>query len=465
MTGTENGVIRPVPVELQSLVDTHHQPFVVIDPDYRIVAVNHAYEQAYGVSAEQVVGKHCYEVSHNNTVPCSQSGEDCPHISLYKFSKPTSSVHHHYDVNHRAYQVRVSAFPLRGTDGKLLMGELIEQIASTELQQRNYRRMVGRSLPFMACMEQLKVAASTEAPVLVQGETGTGKELAAKYIHLHSPRREQPFLTVDCTALTETLFEAEVFGHARGAFTGSVGERVGLYEQANGGTLFLDEVGELPLTQQAKLLRVLESGQFRRVGGRHARSADVRIICATNRHLWDGVKAGRFREDLYYRIACLAVRLPPLRERMDDIAVLAPTLLEGIGLAIKQHYSLTPDAIQCLMQYDYPGNVRELRNILFAAATMSPAQEITAAMVAAILEQHACDRKSHYVNDLPGVMNELPAVTGDGDHSNLTSLQDIEARYIAELLRQYGNSRKQVAAVLGLSERTLYRKLRRYCLS
>jgi transcriptional regulator with PAS, ATPase and Fis domain len=316
----------------------------------------------------------------------------------------------------------------------------------------------------MACMEQLKVAAATEAPVLVQGETGTGKELAAKYIHLHSPRREQPFLTVDCTALTETLFEAEVFGHARGAFTGSIGERIGLYEQASGGTLFLDEVGELPLTQQAKLLRVLESGQFRRVGGRQARSADVRIICATNRHLWDGVKEGRFREDLYYRIACLAVRLPPLRERLDDIAVLASTLLEGISRTIKQNYTLAPDAIQCLMQYEYPGNVRELRNILFAAVTMSPALEISAAIVVVVLEQHASDRKSHFVNDVSDALNGMPTVTSVGSHSNPSSLHDIEAGYIAGLLRQYSNSRKQVAAVLGVSERTLYRKLRRYSL-
>jgi transcriptional regulator with PAS, ATPase and Fis domain len=458
MTAIENGINGQVSVELQSLVDTHQQPFVVIDTDYRIVAVNAAYEQAFGVRAEQVVGKHCYEVSHNNTVPCSQTGEDCPHTNLYNFSKPTSSIHHHYDINHHRFQVRVSAFPLRGTDGKLLMGELIEQITSTELQQRNSRRMVGRSQPFMACMEQLKVAAATEAPVLVQGETGTGKELAAKYIHLHSPRREQPFLTVDCTALTETLFEAEVFGHARGAFTGSVGERIGLYEQASGGTLFLDEVGELPLTQQAKLLRVLESGQFRRVGGRQARTADVRIICATNRHLWDGVKAGRFREDLYYRIACLAVRLPPLRERMDDIAVLASNLLEGIGHIMKRHFTLSPEAMQRLLEYDYPGNVRELRNILSAAAAKNPDQNISACAIANILGHYRSERESQVAQDRRST--DIRSAAGAGTEA--LSLQDIESQHIAALLRQHGNSRKQVAIVLGISERTLYRKLRRF---
>jgi two-component system response regulator AtoC len=457
MSGKYDSSERTVPIDLQSLVNTHQLPFVVIDSTYRILAVNAAYEQKYGVSAELVVGKHCYEVSHNSDIPCHQSGEDCPHVTLYRHGKQTICLHQHYDHGMRAYQVRVTAFPLHSSDGSLLMGELIEHIEAPEPRTRLHRRMVGRSQPFLACVEQLKVAASADAPVLVQGETGTGKELAAKYIHLHSPRREQPFLTVDCTVLTDTLFEAEVFGHARGAYTGSVGERIGLYEQANGGSLFLDEIGELPHAQQAKLLRVLESGQFRRVGGRQMRSADVRIICATNRHLWDGVKAGQFREDLYYRIACLAVRLPPLRERMADIDVLVPALLEGIGHTMKQHYSLAPAALRRLLDYDYPGNVRELRNILFVAATTSPTPEISARAVDEVLKQHMSERQCP---------DEPDDQDGDGSGSagngaDPVSLQQVEAHHIAELLRKYGNSRKQVAAVLGISERTLYRKLKR----
>jgi two-component system response regulator AtoC len=465
MTETTGGAIQQLPIDLQSLVDTHQQPFVVIDDGYRILAVNHAYEQAYDTHAEQVIGKHCYEVSHDSTVPCSQAGEDCPHLSLYQFGKPASCIHNHFDLNKRAVQVRVSAFPLRGSDGKLYMGELIEEITETAGQQRSRRRMVGSSQPFMACMQQLKVAAAADAPVLVQGETGTGKELAAKYIHLHSPRREQPFLTVDCTVLTESLFEAEVFGHARGAFTGSFGERVGLYEQANGGTLFLDEVGELPLSQQAKLLRVLETGQFRRVGGRRMRSADVRVICATNRHLWDGVREGRFREDLYYRIACLAVRLPPLRERMEDILVLAPALIERIGQIMKQRFTLAPGAKQALMEYDYPGNVRELRNILFAAAAMSPNLEISALTIAELLRQQRNERESLVGGHMDKHASSRGARSSAGNETGTLSLHDVESQHIAELLRQYGNSRKQVAVALGVSERTLYRKLRRYSLN
>ena len=308
--------------------------------------------------------------------------------------------------------------------------------------------MVGKTQPFLACMDQLKMVASAEAPVLLQGETGTGKELAANFIHNNSVRRDQPFLTVDCTVLTESLFETEVFGHVRGAFTGSVGERIGLYEQADGGTLFLDEVGELPLSQQAKLLRVLESGQYRRVGGRKVRKADVRIICATNRHLWDHVKAGQFREDLYYRIACLAVRLPPMRERMDDVGMLAPNLLELISRTMSRNFELTAGAIEQLKQYHYPGNVRELRNILFIAATHSSEGSIDADTIVEVLQIHAQSRTQPCP---PGTV-EVAAMPAAPVVDAASSLHDVEAQHISQLLQQYNNNRRRVAETLGISE-------------
>jgi DNA-binding NtrC family response regulator len=313
-------------------------------------------------------------------------------------------------------------------------------------------------------MDQLKMAAAAQAPVLLQGETGTGKELAANFIHSHSMRREQPFLTVDCTVLTESLFESEVFGHARGAFTGSVGDRDGLFQQADGGTLFLDEVGELPLSQQAKLLRALESGQYRRVGGRKSRKVDVRVICATNRHLWDSVSAGQFREDLYYRIACLSVRLPALRERMNDIEVLAPDLLGPVGQTMNQRFKLTPAAIERLKSYDYPGNVRELRNILFIAATHSNEGEIDDAVIEIVLQQLSRGRgqqgQAAPVEDRQVAPATPPATAGNGN-----GLQEVEAQHIAELLQQHKGNRREVATALGISERTLYRKLKRYDLN
>ena len=456
------GLATPVSIELQSLADSHEQPFVVIDRDYRIVAINRAYENTFGVSCDKAVGLPCYKVSHNNDAPCHESGEDCPHANLFEIGKTDSCIHVHQDGNHRPCQVRVTAFPLRGNNGELYMGELIQQLAEPRERRVNGRRMVGQSPQFLACMDQLKMVAAAQAPILLQGETGTGKELAAHFIHNHSPRRDKLFLTVDCTVLTEPLFEAEVFGHAHGAFTGSVGDRTGLFEQADGGTLFLDEVGELPLSQQAKLLRVLETGQFRRVGGRKARKSDVRIVCATNRHLWESVTAGQFREDLYYRIACLSVRLPALRERLDDIEVLAPDLLGPVGQTMNQRFKLTPAAIERLKLYNYPGNVRELRNILFLAATRATAGEIDDATIEAVMQQLSHGRK-HQGQAVPAETPQAATVSPPGIARN--SLHEVEAQHISALLQQHHDNRRQVAAALGISERTLYRKLKRYNLN
>jgi transcriptional regulator with PAS, ATPase and Fis domain len=431
------------------------------------VAVNKAYEWAFGTSQKQAVGQPCFRVSHNNDAPCHEFGEDCPHLNLFEIGKQDSCLHTHYDKNQRMCQVRVTAYPLQGGDGQLYMGELIQELSIPEDRHLNGKQMVGSTVPFLACLEQLKMAAAVHAPVLLLGETGTGKELAANYIHQNSLRSDKPFLTVDCTVLTEPLFEAEVFGYARGSFTGSVGEHVGLFEQADGGTLFLDEVGELPLSQQAKLLRALESGQYRRVGGRSYRKADVRIVCATNRHLWESVTAGQFREDLYYRIACLAVRLPPLRERLDDIGILAANLLDPVSRTLSRRFTLTDEAVEMLKQYRYPGNVRELRNILFIAATHSSSGEIGASSISEVLrEQSGNGARATAAPSEPVQQQESPArpsrsmpLTAGG------TLHDVEARHIAELLTQHHNNRRKVAELLEISERTLYRKLKRYQLN
>lgn len=461
----------PAAVDLQSLVDSHEQPFVVIDGAYRIVAFNQAYERAFGLD-KRAIGQPCYRVTHNHESPCHETGEDCPHLNLFELGRQDCCLHTHHDASGQLHRVRVSAYPLRGSDGDLYMGELIQELTEPARPGVGESPMVGATLPFLACLEQLRMTASSQAPVLLQGETGTGKELAANYIHRHSPRRDKPFLTVDCTVLTESLFEAEVFGHARGAYTGSVGEHIGLFEQADGGTLFLDEIGELPLSQQAKLLRALETGQFRRVGGRRVRTADVRIVCATNRHLWEGVTSGQFREDLYYRVACLAVRLPPLRERLEDIRLLAPALLEPICCTAGRRLTLTDDAIEQLTHHHYPGNVRELRNILLVAATHCSNGQIDAAMIEAVLRQLS-PSVSYPVagNGVAAATHarEAAPLAGTDDRSASpatgATLQELEAQHIAQLLTQHNQNRRKVASLLEISERTLYRKLKRYHLN
>jgi two-component system response regulator AtoC len=467
--GATTEVQRTLPIELQSLIDSHEQPFVVIDRDFHIMATNKAYQKAYCAGGETALGQECYKVSHHNNVPCCQLGEECPHSYLFEHSERKSCVHIHYDQNGHMHQVRVTAYPLRSSDGELYLGEHIQEISAPEHVSGAARRMVGKTEPFTACIEQLKLVAATHAPVLLQGETGTGKELAASYIHNHSPRHDKPFLTVDCTTLSDSLFEAEVFGHTKGAYTGSVGDKLGLFEQANGGTLFLDEIGEMPKAQQSKLLRILESGQFRRVGGRNTRKVNVRIICATNRHLWDAVREGQFREDLYYRIACMSVRLPTLRERIDDIPLLARNLLEPVSRTMQRQLCLSEDAIHRLKDYDFPGNVRELRNILFVTATHSTSDEINGELVDQVIGQLQRSHRDHDRDVAPAAAQIAPAVDDspvpDASASPEASLQEIEARHIAELLHRHDGNRREVAEALGVSERTLYRKLKKYGLS
>jgi transcriptional regulator with PAS, ATPase and Fis domain len=460
---------QSLPIELQSLIDSHEQPFVVIDRDYKIMATNKAYQKAYCADEEPVIGNQCYKVSHHNHVPCCQLGEECPHASLFDSGEQKSCVHIHYDQNGHMHQVRVTAYPLRSSDGELYLGEHLQEISAPEHTNAARGRMVGKSEPFTDCVEQLKLVAATHAPVLLLGETGTGKELAASYIHSHSPRHEKPFLTVDCTTLADSLFEAEVFGHTKGAYTGSVGDKPGLFEQANGGTLFLDEIGEMPKAQQSKLLRILESGQYRRVGGRNTRKVNVRIICATNRHLWDAVRDGHFREDLYYRIACMSVRLPTLRERMDDIPLLARSLLEPVSQTMRRKFRLSDDAILRLNAYDFPGNVRELRNILFVTATQSGEDEISGALVEHVVGQLKRGRRgqdisvSHPTGQSSPVTEEnaAPAAVNPA-HASPASLQELEAQHIQDLLNEHKGNRRQIAGTLGISERTLYRKLKKY---
>jgi transcriptional regulator with PAS, ATPase and Fis domain len=306
-------------------------------------------------------------------------------------------------------------------------------------------RMIGRSKAFVGFMENIMAAAKMDAPVLINGESGVGKELAAQFVHKQSALAAGPYIELNCAAIPEALCESEIFGHEKGAFTGCVGARKGLYELADGGTLFLDEIGELPPTIQAKLLRVLDNGEFRRVGGHTLHRAKVRIIAATNRDLFQMVEAGSFRTDLYYRIAALAVRIPPLRERRRDIGALAEFLAVRIGNQCGHMLHFTRAALQALEAYNFPGNVRELGNIVQRAA-------------------------AHAHDGVIGVehLHLKPAVapaTGTGTPAlaaDARPISEIEREYTNTLLKQHNGNRKLVASILGISERTLYRRLKSY---
>jgi len=426
-------------LKLQDLIDANDQPFVVIDREYRIVAANQRYSDAYGVTTEAIVGQHCYAVSHHATRPCHENGEQCPHRALFEEGEAVEVLHTHFHANDQPERTRIRGHALRGVNGERYLGEQLyplEADAGTECDAMN---MVGQSPAFLACVDHLARVADCEASILLFGESGVGKELAARFIHARSPRAGGAFIVINCAAVPENLFESELCGHERGAFSGSSGLKKGLFELADGGTLFLDEVAEIPLGLQAKLLRVLETGEFRRVGGTDTLKADVRLVSATNRQLLDEVDDKRFRLDLYYRLAGIDVNLPPLRDRRDDIPALTNFLLKRLA-GERRTCRLDPAALATLQAYEFPGNVRELRNLLQRAVLTCRDGVI-----------HAAD-----LNLRPAAVPALPGAQ---------PLANVERTHIRNLLDTHAGHRSRVAAALGITERTLYRKLKRYGLN
>jgi two-component system, NtrC family, response regulator HydG len=298
--------------------------------------------------------------------------------------------------------------------------------------------LTARSAAMKRVLDVARRVARVDATVLVTGESGVGKERLARLVHDESARAGRAFVAVNCSAVPETLLESELFGHARGAFTGATGERVGLFEAASGGTLFLDEIGEVPLSMQVKLLRALQEREVRRVGENKNRKVDVRVVAATNRELAAEVAAGRFRQDLYYRLRVVEIQIPPLRERRDDILPLARALLaqaaSGGGPS-----GFSQDAAQRLLGYAWPGNVRELSNAIQRAVALADGGRID-------------------VDDLPEEVRTSPARSGRGARS----LEDVERDYILEVLKKNAGNRTRTAAELRIGPATLFRKLRQY---
>ncbi len=421
-------------LNLQGSIETHDGPFMVVDENQNILAINSAFCRSFGVLEKELTGQSCSLI-----FDCSDevNGDKLPPFSANETVRDIRvKVQVNGDPN--ALQVSLNTYPLLNSESGSLTGVSVsvESVPVTDGDG-----MVGESTSFLRMKEQLMRAASSDIPVLLEGETGTGKEVATEFLHCNSSRKDFAFVTIDCTTLAPDLFESELFGHERGAFTGASGGKKGLFEVADGGTLFLDEIGEMPLNMQVKLLRALETGRFRRVGGTEILSSNVRIVCATNRSLLDCVQKGHFRADLYYRIAAFPVELPPLRERQSDMGLLASCLLDQSADLLGQRHTLSEDALIKLQTYDFPGNIRELRNMLQRAATMSTGGIITADNV------------------------ELPMREESQPSSGGSSLEDVEARYITDLLQRFEGRRSEVAKVMDISERTLYRKLKRFGLN
>jgi two-component system response regulator HydG len=329
--------------------------------------------------------------------------------------------------------------------------------ANAELHRRlderfGFEGVIGNSPQMVDVVNRLQRIAPTDVTVLIEGETGTGKELVAKAIHQNSPRKKRPFVPLNCAALSEHILESELFGHVRGAFTDASNDRQGKFEYANGGTLFLDEVGDMPVPTQIKLLRVLESGEITRVGSNEPMHVDVRILSATNRELEGAIASGAFREDLYHRLKVVTIRLPSLAERREDIPLLIDHFLkEHTKRHSKTIEGISTAARRRLLAYDWPGNVRQLRNVI----------------------------ESMVVVDFDGVLDldDLPAElappsggetnAGAGGQDGLNdlvgkSLSELESLFIAETLKVTAGNREEAAEMLGIGERTLYRKIKEY---
>ena len=320
--------------------------------------------------------------------------------------------------------------------------------------------LLGASAAMRAAYDALERAAPTTAPVLITGESGTGKELAARAVHARSPRAAQPFEVVDCGGLPPTLIESELFGHERGAFTGAISEREGAFERASGGTIFLDELGELPLDLQPKLLRALGEQEIRRVGGRRARKIDVRIVAATNRDLRREVNAGRFRADLFYRLAVIQVRMPPLRDRIEDLPTLVRGLLEVIvkERGIDAHIEPDAELLESLGRHAWPGNVRELRNYLEQLLILRVPPPFLGEAPPSISPGHlpSSSASAPSTTDFDGLA-ELPLRTAKSE-----LLERFERHYVARLLEQTGGNVAEAARRAGVDRVTLFRTIRRY---
>jgi DNA-binding NtrC family response regulator len=315
-----------------------------------------------------------------------------------------------------------------------------------------FENLVGRSVALQQVLELVRKAAHSDANVLILGESGTGKELIARAVHANSPRAAQPFVPVDCASLPENLLESELFGHEKGSFTGAVNAKQGLMETAERGTLFLDELGELPLGLQAKLLRSLQEREIRRVGGTRQIGIDVRIVSATNRDLRGLVAAGRFREDLYYRVNVIDVALPPLRERAGDIELLAKSFLRRYGergrAAVK---GFEPEVMIALETYNWPGNIRELQNVIERACALVEREMITLAELPAHLRTPA--------PQAPGLPIAEPGGKLTLKETKERWIAQLEAAYVADLLKQEGGNVSEVARKAGVDRKTIHRLL------
>lgn len=319
----------------------------------------------------------------------------------------------------------------------------------------HFGNIIGQSQKMVVLYDLLEKVSPTKTNILITGESGTGKELVAKAIHYNSPRKEKPFVTLNCGAIPESLIESELFGHMKGAFTDAIATKKGLFEVADEGTIFLDEISELPLLMQVKLLRVLQDKEFKRVGGTEDIRVDVRIISATNINLEEGVKEKRFREDLFYRLNVIQIKLPPLRDRKEDVQILANHFLKKYSEELNKNIAkISPEALPILLNYEYPGNVRELQNIIERAVALESNQELTAHNLSSYLNEQPLLRKGPIDIEIPNEGIDLEKM-----------VEDLERTLLLKALDKTKGIKKKAAELLHINFRSMRYRLEKYGLN
>jgi transcriptional regulator with PAS, ATPase and Fis domain len=420
--------------KLSGMLEGYDCPAILVSANYEILAYNSEYKQAFGELALNTQ-PNCYQVSHGYDVPCDQAGESCP-LAAALVSQRKERVLHIHQTPHGKEHVDVEMLPIFDDQQQLLFFiELLRPVplASGKVAEQ---QMVGNSPAFHKMLEIISRVGQSDVSVVLKGESGTGKELAARTIHMSSSRRDKAMVTLECSGLSDSLFESELFGHVKGAFTGAQFNKPGLIEEADGGTLFLDEVADIPMPIQVKLLRLLETGTYRAVGGSTVKTSNFRLICASHRNLLEMVEQGNFRQDLFYRINVFPIHLPALAERREDIPEIAKSLLQRNSS--DKPPQLTQSAMQRLSSLDYKGNIRELRNILARATVLADTHVIDQQVIDQCLE---VDR---------------PAIEEPQRH--LVDLKTAERQYLDNLMAVHRDKNK-AAAIAGISVRSLYRKL------
>lgn len=430
--------------ERDIILDSITDGVFTVDHRWRITSFNRAAEEITGVSREDAVGQLCKDVLKADVC----EGECVLRQTLETGEPIVDRTVHIVNAEGEQIPISISTALLRDADGSVIGAvETFRDITDVEKlrkkieQKYTFEDIISKNHRMFQLFSMLPDIAESESTVLIEGESGTGKELFARAVHNLSPRRNGPFVTVNCGAIPDTLLESELFGYKAGAFTDAKRDKPGRFRRAQGGTIFLDEIGDISPALQVRLLQVLQNRTYEPLGSVASETADVRIIAATNRNLQELVKRGTFREDLFYRIHVIALSLPPLRERKEDIPLLIDHFIKTFNsLQNKRIAGITDEALACLMSYDYPGNVRELENMIERSFVLCKSAHI---------------QREH----LP----EPICSTGEisyADHSDAMSLREMEAVFLTNALRRNNWNRLKTARELGMHKSTLYRKIR-----